>query len=175
MKIPLHKSHKGLWSHNRIVMVLVCILIALMYLQGEHYVHCRCIHPDVLMDLQCSMSPCLSKDEQTIYFESRVNVQFFSLVDTQIFSIYDVYTAMPSFFPESLRDPNKILHILQRYNSWNSISILFCSLVPMIAVPFFSILFMNNGAREKTALWVSPKRQIRETSFFNVNPQAVLS
>ena len=119
-KIPLSKLHKRLWSHDKIIMVLVCILIALFYLQGEHFVHCRHIHPDKIMDLQCSFSPCLSKDEQTIYSESKGNIQFVvSSVEMLMSSVYNPFKIKSGLFPEyfHLRDPNKILHILQRYKS----------------------------------------------------------
>lgn len=119
MKNLVYKLYKSLWLHKKIVVGLVCILISLMYLQGEHYVHCRCPHPDVLMDMQRSISPCISKDEQTIYSESMGNIPIFSLVDIRIVSIYDVYTVKPSFSLECFhfRDPKERLHILQRYNS----------------------------------------------------------
>ena len=119
MKNPLYKLYKTLWLHKKIVMILVCILISLIYLQGEHYVHCRCPLPDVLMDMQCSISSNPSKDEHTIYSESIGNIPIFSLFDIQIFSTNDPFITQPSFSLKCFYfcNPKKGLYILQRYNS----------------------------------------------------------
>jgi len=116
----LFKLHKHRQWHNRIIIILVCILIAVLYLHGEDYAHCKCIHPDEIMDLRCSIFQSRSKNEETIIYESRDDMQFITSVDTQLFSsIYSVNTAHASFFigGSHLKDFKKRLFLLQRYNS----------------------------------------------------------
>jgi len=114
MNIPLHKIQKRLWLHKRIIMALVCILIGLMYLHAEQVVQSGCPYSHLLMDLQRT---CRSKDEHITYKSMR-NIQYVSSFKMQMSCVYNVYKIKSGLFSEwfHLRDPNKILHILQRYN-----------------------------------------------------------
>jgi hypothetical protein len=115
----LFKIHKNREWYNRIIILLVCILIAILYLHGEDYAHCKCIYPDEIMDLQCSIFLSRLKHEETICYASRDDIQFIPSVDIQIFSIYSVCIANASFFNKycHLQDFKKRLFLLQRYNS----------------------------------------------------------
>lgn len=114
MDIALHKIQKCLWMHKTIVMVLVCILIGLIYLHAKQVVQCGCPYPHLFMDLYSS---CRSKDEHITY-KSMGNTQYVSSFKMQMSCVYNVYKIKSGLFSEwfHLRDPNKTLHILQRYN-----------------------------------------------------------
>jgi len=115
----LFKSHKPRQWYHRIVLMLVCILIAILFLHAEDYAYCESIHPDEIMDFQCSIYLSRSKYEETIRYESKGDIQFITSVDIEIFSIHSVCSAIDSFFIESshLQDFEKRLFLLQRYNS----------------------------------------------------------
>ena len=125
MKTLLFKRHKfRVWS-NRIIKILLCVLIVLLYMDGEHYVQCKCIFPDDIMDLPCFFSPIRIKNKQIIYKENKENKQFIPFIELEIpylisvslndISILLVWSNFQAF--------KKRLFFLQHYKSWDCISL----------------------------------------------------
>lgn len=149
MKSSLFKLIKNRHFYSRMIILLVCIFISLQYLHGEIYAQCKSIYPDEIIDLTCSIFPFLSEKEQTICSKSRDDKQFISSVEIQVSSTYSGYLAEACFFLECLHPQvfKKGLSILQRYNSWSSISGLSHFLISTITI--FFILFINKESREE--------------------------
>ncbi|MGA1840284.1 MAG: hypothetical protein ACMUIU_06625 [bacterium] len=119
MKNFQYKLHGHHWINNRITIILVCVFISLLYLQGKNYAQCECKFPDEIMDLHCFFSSRLFEDELTISSESLEGRQFVSYFETKISFIYVSYTVKNSFFLECLhlKNSKRRLFTLQRYNS----------------------------------------------------------
>jgi hypothetical protein len=119
MNAPLFKMRKQkLWIKAGIK-ILMCLLIALMYLDGEHYPQCMCIFPDEILDLPCSISPQFIEDEIDILFEKKANQRFIDSEEIQLFSIWSFFSTKNNSLIESLllQGFKKRLFLLQHYNS----------------------------------------------------------
>ena len=121
MKNFQYKLHGHHWINNRIIIILVCVFISLLCLQGESYAQCNCEFPDEIMDLECFFCSDLLSDELTTCCESLEGRQFVSCFETKISFVYISYIVKNFLFLECLhlKNSKKRLFILQRYNSWN--------------------------------------------------------
>ena len=119
MKIRFYKIHKIDSFHDNMIIVLVCILLCLLYLHAEHYPNCKNIYPDEIMDLPCSLSPKLAKNEDSTSSENIYYKQCVSFFKTHVSSVYNLSVPIPPFSLEFLHVecPKKRLFILQRFNS----------------------------------------------------------
>ena len=43
-------------TYFRVILLLIGILVSLQYLHGAHYLQCRCIFPDEILDFPCFIS-----------------------------------------------------------------------------------------------------------------------
>jgi hypothetical protein len=119
MKVLLLKTHHQNLFFKIMIKILLCLLIMLMYLDGEHYPQCICVFPDEILDLPCSVSSHLMKDEKNILFQEQDKQQFIFLSEIQIFHIDQVLQTKPRVLIESLliKDFEKRLFLLKHYNS----------------------------------------------------------
>jgi len=119
-KNPILHSLLHFWVHQRVILLLVCLLVSLQYLQGEHYTQCMCIFPDEILDLPCSLSPLsMIKDEKSLSFEKTDPGQFIISPDLHIDSVFNLSKIKRDLWDESIHIMcfKKRLFILQHYNS----------------------------------------------------------
>lgn len=119
IKIHLSKIHNQKWLRHRIILVLICILVTLQYLHGEHFTQCDCIFPDEILDLPCSVSPLLADEERNICFENIDIKHFNNSYKIHITSIHNNGLAKNHFWLEWLpiHSFKKRLFHLQHFNS----------------------------------------------------------
>ena len=119
MDAPLFKMTKQKLFIKAGIKILMCIFIALMYLDGEHYPQCMCLFPDEILDLPCSISPQYIEDEIDILIEKKDNQRFINLEEIQLFSIWSFFSTKDNSLIESLllQGFKKRLFLLQHYNS----------------------------------------------------------
>jgi hypothetical protein len=118
MDAPFLKMIKRkLWIKTGIK-ILMCLLVALMYLDGEHYPQCKCIFPDEILDLSCFFSPYQIELEKGILFEETNDQRFIPFMEIQVFSIWSVFKIKNNSLNESLISQGfkKRLFSLQHYN-----------------------------------------------------------
>ena len=118
-KIPLFHIFIDYGFRHRMILILICILIGLLYIQGEHYTHCTCIFPDEIFDLPCSIMPLLRNDEKDIFFEYAKVKPFVSRGQLHIPFENDLIQSKRIFSGEKLliMTSKKKLFLLQHYNS----------------------------------------------------------
>jgi len=121
MSLSESKMHKSNYVNNRIIIILVFSFLTLFSLQGAHYVRCRSVHPDEIMDLQCSALPKISINEQGSSFNSKngKDKQSIPSIEIKISSIFSDCTEKGPLVNElpSFQDLKDKLSTLQRYNS----------------------------------------------------------
>lgn len=93
-KIYWFKIHNQKLLFHRIILVLVCMLIALQYLHAKHYTQCDCIFPDEILDLPCSISPPCADEEMDICFEN-IEMKYFNIS-------YKIHVASISFYNKAM-------------------------------------------------------------------------
>lgn len=131
MKNLLFKFHRYMHWHNRAVVLLVCIFIIFLYSNGKRYGIYNSMYPHEILDIQNPVLPFCSLDKEVIFPESSDSNYFISSINIEIFSnCRNFLTKASPFFLESeyLKDFERRLLILQRYNSWDSITRSFCFL-----------------------------------------------
>jgi hypothetical protein len=119
IKIRLSKIHNRKRLRQRIILFLVCILITLQYLHGEHYAQCDCIFPDEILDIPCYISPLYANEENNISFENIGLRHFNTSFKIRISSIYNNGLSKNLFLLEWLPINcfKKRLFQLQHFNS----------------------------------------------------------
>lgn len=118
MDSPFFKMIKSkLWIKTGIK-ILICFLVALMYLDGEHYPQCMSIIPDEILDLSCSFSPNQIEIEKGIMCKETNNQGFIHYIEIKAFFIWNVFEIKNIFLKESLISQGfkKRLSSLQHYN-----------------------------------------------------------
>lgn len=130
MDAPFFKIIKrNLWIKSGIK-ILMCLLVALMYLDGLHYPQCICMFPDEILDFSCSFFPYQVEIEKGIFCEETNAQSFFLFGEIQIFSIWSVIEIKNNSLNKSLilnellisQGFKKRLSSLQQYNCWSLIS-----------------------------------------------------
>jgi hypothetical protein len=108
---------RKLWLKTGIK-ILMCLLLALMYLDGEHYPQCMNIFPDEIFDLSCSFSLNQIEIEKGILCEESNHQRVIPFVVIRIFSIWSVFKIKNNSLNESLISQGfkKRLFSLQHYN-----------------------------------------------------------
>ncbi|MGA1795384.1 MAG: hypothetical protein ACMUIL_05925 [bacterium] len=109
--------HQTIWC-GRIVQIIFCLLILLMYLDGEHYPQCRCIFPDEILDLPCFFSPYRIEEEKDMSAEDRETIHHFPLfmhMDVPLRINRAKVTWVRESFPAQVFE--KRLFSLKHYNS----------------------------------------------------------
>ena len=119
LKFLLFKLMRANDLNNRMIIILVCILLALLYLHADDYVQCINIYPDEIMDLHCSCLAPFLLNEQSFYSESIEPIKILSLFKRRISSdILNYFVEDPFFLTYlNLQDYRKRLFLLQHYNS----------------------------------------------------------
>ena len=114
----IRRYRKGI-QMGRIILVLLCILLALHCIHGYEYARCRSIFPDEIMDMQANVTSCYAKIEEHLPFEERKEEKFLDLSEipiSQIFIAFNLKKALPlkhfNIFKTKMR-----LFTLQHYNS----------------------------------------------------------
>ncbi len=103
------------------ILVLVCVLLTLQYLHGEHYIQCDCIFPDEILDLPCSTYPVFADEERDICFEIE-DIKHFKITDKISISsmlFYNKCMAKNHFGLEwpTMQSFKKRLFLLRHFNS----------------------------------------------------------
>ena len=143
MKNILSKVYNHVHLFKRAIIISICIFVALLYLHGEIYTHFESVYPNEIMDIQFSIFPFSWENNQAICSENCDDKHFIYFDDIQMPYIYNVCLLRPSFFLEwlPLQDLKKRLSILQRYNSWNSISGLFHLFISTMVADFLHFVY----------------------------------
>jgi len=109
--------HQTIW-YGRIVKIIICLLIVLMYLDGGHYSQCICIFPDDILDLPCSLSPYRIEEERNVRHENGETIccsPFVMYMDIPLKITWAKATWLRESFPAQLFE--KRLFSLKHYNS----------------------------------------------------------
>ena len=121
--MPLSKSkmYKSDYVDHWIIIILVFSFLMLFSLHGVHYVQCRSIHPDEIMDLQCSTLPKVSIDAQSLSLNSK-NGKDKQLPPSTEIKISVIFNDCMGKIPlvnelSAIQDLKDKLSTLQRYNS----------------------------------------------------------
>lgn len=127
MSLFKSKTYKSDYVNNRIIIILVFSFLTLFSLHGEHYARCRSVHPDEIMDLQCSALPKISVNDQGLNSKNGKDKQSLPSIEIKISSIFNDCTGKISLVNElpAIQDLKDRLSTLQRYNSWNPSFLLF--------------------------------------------------
>ena len=112
----LHESRN---VYNKIIILLMCFFVILLYLYGEVYALGEANCPDKIMDLPYSIFLFRADYEQADCSELRDDKQLINDNEIQIFTIHNAFTIRFPFFLECVYPKNfkKRLTLLQRYNS----------------------------------------------------------
>ncbi len=115
-KRALFAKHKDRMRRKWMIMLLLCILMALFFLDGEAYAHCNSIFPDEIMDLHGHLP---SEMEKPILSENRSEQESQYCIERYTPSPFVVCLAKRCFFINfyHLYDHQKRLFTFQRYNS----------------------------------------------------------
>ena len=119
-KIPILYKPTRFWMRQGIMLILICFLIALQYLQGAHYAQCICIFPDEILDLPCSISQLrVIDDEKDISLKKTDPKQFIISFNVDRTSDYHTFKTITNSGMEThpMKCFKKRLFILQHYNS----------------------------------------------------------
>ena len=118
-KIPLSHIFKFYGFHHRMILVLISLMICLLYIQGEHYIHCTSIFPDEIFDLPRSLVPLSGNDEKDIIVEYSKVKQFISIGQLYIPIENHLSQSKRTFLEEKslFMTSKKRLFLLQQYNS----------------------------------------------------------
>jgi len=147
-KLPILHNLLHYWLHQRVILLLICLLVSLQYLQGKHYTKCMCIFPDEILDLACSVfSLKVINDEKRISLEKTDSRQFIISPDLHISSVFHLSQIKRDFWGESLHIIcfKKRLFILQHFNSWNPIphiNTLFSPIMWSFSILYFESWFI---------------------------------
>ena len=118
-KYCLVTKNKYRYRLKKMVMIIICILLALHCLDGKAYAVCQNIYPDEIMDLQGSFS-CLSLVcECHFRFEERHGQLSHALFEIDVASISMIYQVR-GYFPQdffNMLDFQKRLFTFHRYRS----------------------------------------------------------
>ena len=88
-KTPLSNSITYDGFRHRMILILICIMICLLYIHGEHYTQCTCIFPDEIHDLFCPMLSLLGNNTKDILFEY-IYIKVFISVHRFFFDDYTI-------------------------------------------------------------------------------------
>ena len=116
---------------SRITILLICIMVALLYIHGEHHIQCISILPDEIMDLPCRIGSRISDDNTHIFLQFLNQRKDLSLTEIKTFLVSTHHRFKYTFLFECLSsdDAKKRLFLLENYKSWNTFSSnLLCSL-----------------------------------------------
>ena len=118
-KTPLSHIFIDYGFRHRMILILICMMICLLYIQGEDYTHCTCIFPDEIFDLPCSMMPIPGNDQKDIFFEYTKIKQFVSTGQLYILFENQLSQSKRICFGEEclIMMSKKKLFLLQHYNS----------------------------------------------------------
>lgn len=158
MEFSLFKLHRNKSLDQKMILILICILTSLGFLQAEHYFHCISIFPDEIMDFPRNISFLLYGSKKNIFPEKNHEMPFLCFAKIQkcfIYSIFSFCHEGPFFFLNYfyLKTQKKILFSLQRYNSWNFLSP-FLFLISITAAMFcLFYLWIKDSRGEKIGLF----------------------
>ena len=104
---------------GKIILVLLCLLLALHCLHGSEYARCGNILPDEIMDLKAYVSSCFEKIEQHLLSEERGEGEFLNLskiTKSRICNLFNLKRGFHFRFLDIFETKTR-LFTLQHYNS----------------------------------------------------------